>query len=112
MEKNYEHGLKFIVIKVRDSVIKERGTRYEATRRSWRLNKSRASKYRYVLSVTDKKVYAVYYIDNWIQDDDDPKRFIFEGHEIGGEIANLFINQELDKKYTLRGMRNPVLYSK
>lgn len=86
------------------------GNLYEATRKSWRVNKKRADKVPYVFSVINGVVMAVYKVDNWVSSGADRSEFI--GKKAGVEIWNRFVGKRIPQKYRQKGSANPVIYKK
>jgi hypothetical protein len=109
----------FMIIKVKSEIVEERG-RYDTTRCCWRISLEQAKKRKYVLSVTNGIVRAIYKVNNWryVNASDttlisDVGRVIFEGEEINsGEIYNTFNNKRIPEKYCKKGMASPCLYCK
>lgn len=104
----------YIIIKVKNWWINERGSRYGATRSAWKMAKWRANPdvYPYVLSVTDGIVREVYKVKNWQKADGRGTRLEFVGEKAPKEIEDLFINKRIPEYYSKKGMASPVLFSK
>lgn len=101
---------KYMIIKVKDYWLNQRKDRYEATRSSWKVSLTKASKYPYVLSVTGGIVKEVYKVTEW-------HRCPWGRCEFTGEIAepkvrNIFINKKIPGKYRAKGAQSPYFYCK
>ena len=100
----------YMIIKTTESQIEIcEGDIYQATRSRWKININKAKKYKYVLSVIGGIVRAVYEVDDWKESEG---RCEFFGHPAPKDVLNKFINKHIPKKYTQKGMANPVLYKK
>jgi len=81
---------------------------YEATRKSWRLNKRNIKKVEYVLAEYRGIIRAVFKPEKWFETED-KKRKYFEGQEVKDkEILDLYLNKEYTGKK--KGQRNPINY--
>lgn len=110
--KDSEENPKYILFKVRDEVIKEKGNRYEATRSNWRINTRVAKKYEYALSVSEGIVFEVYKINEWVKEVGIKRRYKFIGEVASDDVRNIFIGKRIPKKYVRKGVGSPFLYSK
>jgi hypothetical protein len=104
--------MKFMIIKIKQSVIDERGSIYEAVRKAWKVSLDKAKKYPYVLAVKDGIVKEVYEPTEWKTCIECPERYEFEGKVALSDIQNIFKGKRIPEYYTRKGMSNPVLYSK
>ena len=102
---------KYMIIKVKDYWLNQRKDRYECTRYAWRVNREKAKRYPYVLSVTRGIVREVYKIEEW-HESDRAGRSEFIGHIAEDEVRNLFINKKIPEKYRKKGMASSCLYCK
>lgn len=102
----------FMIIKVKNYMVDQRGSRYEATRSSWRVNLSEAQKYQYVLSVTGGIVYEVYKVHEWHYHHGESGRVEFTGEKAEENIRDLFVNKKIPAKYRKKGQASPCLYGK
>jgi hypothetical protein len=108
-----------MIIKIKNETVEERG-RYEATRCCWRISLEQAKKHKFVLSVTNGIVKAIYKVNLWRYVEinettliSDKGRVIFDGEEIvSGDIYNTFHNMRIPEKYCKKGMASPCLYCK
>lgn len=109
-----EPDFDYVIIKTTIAKIRECGGNiYEATRRAWKVGE-RIKQYKYVLSVVNKVVQAVYVVDNWrvVENGEAQGRYEFFGSEaIGSNFDNL-IGKTIPAKYRVKGMASPVLYKK
>ena len=55
----------YVIIKINENFIKERGSVYEATRRAWKAKLETAQKYKYVLAVNAGIVLEVFEVEQW-----------------------------------------------
>lgn len=99
----------YIIIKTTPEAIASNGSLYEATRRAWRADLSKAQNYQYVLSVIYGIVREVYKVSNWIQYSD--TRIAFEGKETNDPISSLK-GKMIPLAYRKKGLSNPFLYKK
>lgn len=105
-------NLEYMIVKVKDWVVMDinNGDRYEATRKSWKVNIQRANNIKYVLSVTNGIVKEVYEVDYWEKTNDDRSEFV--GRIAKNNIRNLFYYKRIPNKYCVKGLASPILYSK
>lgn len=101
----------FIIIKIRQSFIDERGSHYEACRKAWRVSLSSVEPYKYVLCVVGGIVEKVFEVTKW-QKSGDYGRYEFVGKEANKSISDLFINKRIPEHYRQKGNANPVVYAK
>jgi hypothetical protein len=73
---------------------------------------SEINSYKYVLSVVNKVVQAVYVVENWrvVESGKDVGRYEFFGREATGPNFNNLIGKTIPAKYRARGMASPVVY--
>ncbi len=111
-EEYEEPDLKYIIIKINNRVLEERGNDiYETTRSAWKVNLGKVSDYKYCLSVLNGVVKNVYHIQGWQPAHSaTPGRYEFYGEEAKSEIRELFVNKRIPAKYRKKGMASPVLY--
>ena len=86
------------------------GSLYEATRKAWRADLSKAKKYKYVLSVVYGIVREVYEVRSWGQYNN-TARIAFEGKETNDPISSLK-GKRIPAVYRKKGASNPFLYKK
>ena len=103
-------NLEYIIIKIKQSTVEERGSVYEATRGAWHAKLSTAEPYKYVLSVVSGIVREVYEVEKWQQTGDD--RIEFVGHVGSQNIRNWFVGKMIPEKYRVKGLASPFLYKK
>ena len=102
----------YVIIKTTTSKIREcGGSVYEATRRAWKFGE-RIKQYKYVLSVVNKVVQAVYVVDDWrvIESGEAQGRYEFFGSEATGPNFNNLIGKTIPAKYRVKGMASPFMY--
>ena len=100
----------FMIIKVRQEVVDERGSFYEACRYAWKIT-PQSAKDRIVLCVLNGIVKEVFIAKEW-QESDIEGRYEFIGEIAPKEIKDLFINKRIPEHYRKKGMASPVLFSK
>ncbi len=104
--------LKFMIIKIKQEIIDERGSIYEAVRKAWRVNVNEAKSHPYVLAVKNGIVEEVYEPLVWQRNKERPERYEFEGNVAQENVQLIFKGKRIPDKYCAKGMSNPVLYSK
>ena len=113
-EEYEEPGFKYIIIKINNKVLEERDNDiYETARSAWKVNLSKAKKYKYCFAVMNGVVKNVYIIEGWLPDHRARTgRYEFYGKEAPEEIRKQFVNKRIPDVYSKKGMASPVLYSK
>lgn len=109
-----EPDFDYVIIKTTTARIQEYGGNvYEATRRAWKVGE-RIKQYKYVLSVVNKVVQAVYVVDRWriVESGESKGRYEFWGKEATGLKFDNLIGKTIPVKYRLKGMASPVVYKK
>ena len=109
-----EPDFDYVIIKTTITKIRECGGNiYEATRRAWKVGE-RIKQYKYVLSVVNKVVQAVYAVDNWriVESSEAKGRYEFFGSEVTGKNFDSLIGKTIPAKYRVMGMASPVVYKK
>lgn len=92
---------------------------YEATRRAWKLNKSKAEEAEVILATVKGLVVAAFVADEWLNAtaenfpgfEDLPGRIGFVGKEAPEGIIKLYVGKRVPNKYRKRGASNPVRYT-
>ncbi|HEY4498571.1 MAG TPA: hypothetical protein VJH94_00740 [Candidatus Paceibacterota bacterium] len=79
----------------------------EVTSRAWKLGKRR-EKAQYAFAVHQAKVVGVYSIIQWHEDEQEPKRWAFDGKPAPNHIRNKYLDHTV-VKYT-KGTYGPILY--
>lgn len=102
----------FMIIKIKNYSVEQRGGRYEATNSAWRLNPTVAERYQYVLSVTGGIVLEVYKVHEWHYCTDGNGRAEFTGEVAEESIRNIFLHKKIPEKYRKKGQASPFLYGK
>lgn len=98
---------KYIIIKTTPAAINANGGLYNAIRKAWRANLSKAKKYKYVLAVVYGIVREIYEVKEWYPYTKD--RIAFEGMPTTGSLSSLK-NKRIPVKYRAKGVANPFLY--
>lgn len=100
-----------VIININRTYRRAKGTKnfYEATRKSWAMDKRRIPGLRYVLSEYAGFVVEVFEVDHWyqIESSGGRKRWAFEGRQAPDEIRSLYLNRAIRKK---PGAANPIAY--
>ena len=107
-----EPDFRYVIIKIRESTILEKGSLYEAVRRAWRINVDRISGYRYVFAVVDGVVRGIFIARQWkkVTSGPDAGRYEFFGDNAPYELEHKFIRKRIPRDYSKFGMASPVLY--
>lgn len=103
---------KYMIIKIRESMLSQRKDRYDCTRRAWKIKPAQAEKYPYVLSVTGGIVCEVYKVHEWHFSESRNGRAEFTGEVAEDNVRNLFINKKIPQEYRKKGQASPCLYCK
>ncbi len=103
--------IEYVIIKTSRNYEKTNGNLYEATRRAWKADLTKAKKYKYVLSVIYGMVEEVYEVERWYKSRV-KGRIEFEGDKAPEEIRTLFIGKMIPAKYRTKGLASPFLYKK
>ncbi len=109
-----EPNFDYVIIKTTPKRVAEcGGDLYEATRFAWRAGK-RIRNYKYVISVIDKIVKAVYVVDDWqmVTSGDCEGRYEFFGKPATDPVIDKLIDKIIPEKYRKQGMASPVVYKK
>ena len=102
----------YVIIKVKDYWVDQRGGVYEAARSAWKMSLNTAKKYKYVLGVVNGIVKGVFEVKEWKVCATDTNRIEFDGVPASKEITNLFINKKIPARFRKKGQASPFLYSK
>lgn len=106
----------YMIIKVTQSSLDYNdGNRYEATRKWWKnVNPVKANECKYILSVTNSIVKAIYENPVWDKVANEEGRRSFVATECkDDDVLKQFLNKKIPShKYIKRGQANPCLYSK
>ena len=92
---------------------------YEATRYSWKVNKSRAERAEIILATLQGLIIDAFVADEWLDAtaenfpgrEPSPERFGFVGREAPVEIGQLYIGKRVPDQYRKRGAANPIRYT-
>lgn len=103
--------IKYLIIKVRKSVIDDRGSVYEAVRRAWKVSPTNVQAYPYILAVENGIVKGVFEVEGWYKSQEEG-RYEFVGKDAPESIKNYFNEKRIPEKYCRKGMSSPVLYGK
>ena len=99
----------FMIIKITQKFLDERGSYYETCRSAWKISPESA-KGRFVLCVMNGIVKKVFEVEQWNQTPSG--RYEFVGKEANKNIRDLFINKRIPEHYRQKGNANPVVYAK
>lgn len=103
--------LDYIIIKIKEEMIEERGGVYETVRSAWHAKLSTAEAYKYVLAVVGGVVREVYEVEKW-QLNQERERIEFIGHVAPQHIVDYFKGKMIPEKYRVRGLASPFLYKR
>jgi hypothetical protein len=92
---------------------------YEATRKAWKLKKSKAEEAEIVLAVEKGLIKAAFIPDHWLDvtsenfpgAETEPGRIGFIGKEAPEEIVRLYIGKRVPDVYRKKGAANPIRYT-
>jgi hypothetical protein len=92
---------------------------YEATRCSWKINKTRAAMADIVLAVRQGLILDAFIPDRWLDAtaanfpgrEDAPGRSGFEGGQAPVEIRKLYVGKRVPDEYRRKGAANPIKYT-
>jgi hypothetical protein len=92
---------------------------YEATRRAWKLSKSKAEEAEIILATVKGLIVAAFVADEWLDvktenfpdSENMPGRIGFNGREASEEIKELYVGKRVPNKLRKRGAANPVRYT-
>lgn len=101
----------FMIIKITQKFLDERGSYYETCRSAWKISPEKA-KGKLVLCVMNGIVKKVFEVDKWQKPRYCDGRYEFIGKEADKSISDLFINKRIPEHYRQKGNANPVLYAK
>ena len=101
---------KLLYIKTGKDAIKAKGSLYEAVRRSWRLKVENAEQADYVIAVVEQVCQGVFKPTRWKRSVDRDDRYEFEGHEIFGEVAAIYVDKLIPEDKRKPGQAYPVQY--
>ena len=104
--------INYMIIKIKQKTIDERGGIYEATRSAWHINPKNAKKCTYVLSSLYGLVKAVYEVDGWRQCEGSDGKWEFDAHPAPKEISDIFVGKRIPDYYKPKGSQNPIAYKK
>lgn len=107
-----EPAFKYVMIKIRESTILDKGSLYEAVRRAWKVSPDKISGYKYVFAVVAGVVKGVFIARQWkkITGGADAERYEFFGENAPDEIAHEFVDKHIPPCYSKKGSANPVQY--
>lgn len=104
-------GEGIIIININKTYTRAKGIKsfYEATRKSWVIDKTRIPGLKYVLSEYTGFIVEVFEVHRWynIETANGKIRWAFEGVQASDEIRSLYLNRAIQKK---RGAANPISY--
>ena len=107
-----EPDFDYIIIKINEEHIEERGSIYETTRRAWKAKLESARPYKYVFSVGRGVVLEVFEVEQWQVCAEYPDRIEFVGHVAPDSIAKQVKGKMIPEYYRVRGLASPFLYKK
>ena len=108
-----DNDLSYCIIKIRQETINQRGSIYEAVRKSWKVKVERINTVTYVIAVCNNIVKDVFKVNgSWYEDKDNLGRYMFDGEKAPDDICSRFIGKSVPEKYRRKGMANPIQYKK
>lgn len=93
---------------------------YDATRFAWKIDRKKAEKAEYILSVVQGIIVGVYIANEWkvasLQNfpefhEDRSERYAFYGKEAEEGIKQMYIRKRIPDEYRKKGAANPIKYS-
>jgi len=103
---------KMLIIKIRHETINERGSVYEAVRKSWRINLEKAEQAEYILAVCNGLIVGVYKPEKWEEFKTGIyTRYGFEGKEAPKEIQKLYKDKLIPERFRKKGAAFPICHS-
>lgn len=113
-DENNVSDKEYMIIKIRQDFVTERGSIYETVRGHWKIDSIKARTYKYVLASLYGEVVGIYKNVCWKQSPTREGRYIFEGEEItinsDPEVYNKYMHKRLPERYMRKGVSNPILY--
>lgn len=113
-DENNVSDKEYMIIKIRQDFVTERGSIYETVRGHWKIDPTKVRNYKYVLASLYGEVVGIYKNVCWKQSPTREGRYIFEGEEItinsDHEIYNKYMHKRLPERYMRKGVSNPILY--
>ena len=113
-DENNVSNKEYMIIKIRQDVVAERGSIYETVRGHWKIDPTKVQKYKYVLASLYGEVVGIYKKVLWEPSPTREGRYIFEGEEItinsDPEVYNKYMHKRLPERYMRKGVSNPILY--
>lgn len=113
-DENNVSDKEYMIIKIRQDFVTERGSIYETVRGHWKIDPTKVRNYKYVLASLYGEVVGIYKNVCWKQSPTREGRYIFEGEEItinsDPEVYNKYMHKRLPERYMRKGVSNPILY--
>lgn len=107
------NNFKYLIIKITESVLEERGgCVYETVRSAWKLDIKRAKSCKYVFASLRGIIEGVFEPEKWEEHPEEPGRYRFEGKKAPKEVWDRFVHKRLPAEYMKKGAMAAVLYSK
>ena len=101
---------RFVIIKIRNEIIAERGSVYEAVRRAWKIDVNRAEG-RYVIASVQGVIKGVYCNCKWQKSQEEADRYFFDGENVDSDMWGKYVNKRLPKRFCERGAASPIRYT-
>jgi hypothetical protein len=98
-----------VIIKVRQDVVDEKGSVYEAVRSCWKIGANGRKNTKYVLAVVNGIVKGVYENPEWRAIGD---RWAFTAQAADTAIAEKYLNKRIPRDYSQQGAANPIQYGR
>lgn len=101
---------RFVIIKIRNEMIAERGSVYEAVRREWRVNLGRV-KGLDVIACVQGVIKGVFCNCEWKKSKEVEGRFFFIGKEADEEMWKEYVNKRIPRRFCEKGAASPIRYA-
>ena len=101
---------KFVIIKIRNEIIDERGSVYEAVRRAWRIDVNKVNG-RAVIACVQGVIKGVFCNCKWQKSEEEEGRFFFVGDEINDEGKEIYYDKRIPNYFCKKGAASPIRYT-
>lgn len=101
---------RFVIIKIRNEMIAERGSVYEAVRREWRVDIDRVNG-RDVIACVQGVIKGVFCNCKWQRSKEVEGRFFFVGTQVENKMWDRYLNKRIPKCFCRKGAASPIRYT-
>jgi hypothetical protein len=112
----FQHNVLMIIINksISDNSV------YDATRFAWKIDKRKAEKAEYILSIQQGIIVGVFIAKEWKEgskenfpefNEDRKERYGFIGYEAPAEIKDIYMRKRIPDEYRKKGAANPIKYN-